>query len=905
MTTEVPSWYLPDKDRQPSGPFTAEQILEDWRAGNVSEKTVCWCEGMTNWLPLSQVEPFASHRPPSRVRRWVCRVALGFGVVACLVVAGLVVFTYWTERSTIQHAKDALASREYGEAVTLLRPFCDTTYFYDQEAQYLLAVAEVRQCATAIGSEKPGEDVLNHPRRELRRLIQSGDAWRERAGTEFADLISSVSKKTPDSLERCERIAGFLEELKLADAKQLGQTLLAVVKAHLKDGGTPAKINATFVATMLRLDPALSHDVLAATTVSDNLPVRSLRPWAAVVVRWTQEEPSLAKPLGAALLERGDELARREQLPAAEVMVETAELVCPELQEACLQKRLGWLKVRLANRDFANLLPCLDGLKQAHGSTDVSAELASLCLEAARQTAQTNGHVAQQAIDRAFQLQPALAQSEENLFLWISVRAEPSDEKRLRCQQFVEAFPTSGRCDSVRMEIIRDAITLANSKGATNVTEALDTAYRQAIAILKQPNRPDALNSQALVLAQGLADAERYAEAAELAELFGKVFPDSPRYQEIAGKIVAWRAVPQSDRSARVRGTTLGQEDLNAKLLRRKRTISTPTAVHDAVANNEVWIIEVADSCTADQFDAEQTRLLRTWVSDGGVLWVNSSVLSLFGIQYSHLPDSWSTRCEAAGGTHPVLEGVRHIQLNSQRDKSCTLEYRGVIPLLALKEELGRAPVGTTVWSLVPYGKGWVSDPKPIDLEHGDGSLFWGRFCQFCLRELPWDRAPRVPEQGDPATDGEAAYAGASFSGIWVSSDGARFRIDDDGKTLAIDLISGGGLRSFSGRVARAEENPDPKSLTGTLDVVYEIDAPRRHLIRVTVTLKEHDPDHLYFRGVWPVWSKRGGAQGTQTRTETLSRVDADADMRGPRMSGDERNERLSPKASPPGFRRK
>ena len=60
MSSNSPSWYIPGEGRQPVGPFTAEQLVQFWRTGKLSDKAMCWQEGMTKWLPLAQVEPFAS-----------------------------------------------------------------------------------------------------------------------------------------------------------------------------------------------------------------------------------------------------------------------------------------------------------------------------------------------------------------------------------------------------------------------------------------------------------------------------------------------------------------------------------------------------------------------------------------------------------------------------------------------------------------------------------------------------------------------------------------------------------------------------------------------------------------------------------------------------------------------------
>ena len=42
MTSNSPSWYIPGEGKQPAGPFTAEQLIQSWRAGKISDKTMCW-----------------------------------------------------------------------------------------------------------------------------------------------------------------------------------------------------------------------------------------------------------------------------------------------------------------------------------------------------------------------------------------------------------------------------------------------------------------------------------------------------------------------------------------------------------------------------------------------------------------------------------------------------------------------------------------------------------------------------------------------------------------------------------------------------------------------------------------------------------------------------------------------
>lgn len=48
------TWYVAS-DGQQLGPYTGEQLLEFAQSGNISAQTLVWAEGMTEWLPASQI----------------------------------------------------------------------------------------------------------------------------------------------------------------------------------------------------------------------------------------------------------------------------------------------------------------------------------------------------------------------------------------------------------------------------------------------------------------------------------------------------------------------------------------------------------------------------------------------------------------------------------------------------------------------------------------------------------------------------------------------------------------------------------------------------------------------------------------------------------------------------------
>lgn len=137
MSSRSSLWYIPGKDRQPVGPFTAEQIIHSWRAGRLNPNTLCWREGMSQWLPLSEVEPFSAvvgqahtaAKPQSlpvivtssdAVDRIVSRsrtpqtLSLLLGGLVCVVsvAAGIVYFLKPTRNGEKQHRAPIAAARE-------------------------------------------------------------------------------------------------------------------------------------------------------------------------------------------------------------------------------------------------------------------------------------------------------------------------------------------------------------------------------------------------------------------------------------------------------------------------------------------------------------------------------------------------------------------------------------------------------------------------------------------------------------------------------------------------------------------------------------------------------------------------------------------------------------------------
>ena len=129
------------------------------------------------------------------------------------------------------------------------------------------------------------------------------------------------------------------------------------------------------------------------------------------------------------------------------------------------------------------------------------------------------------------------------------------------------------------------------------------------------------------------------------------------------------------------------------------------------------------------------------------------------------------------------------------------------------------------------------------------------------------------------------------LSGVWQSTMGAQFRIDDDEKAIKIKLVFSDALVSLTGQLVRSDDNPNV--LSGPLDAVLRVDPIRHNRVSATATI---DGDELRLTCTkWPMWNKQGKYIGHKptpmgeifTRSET-------------RVASPERPE--NPSASPPAF---
>ncbi|MEN6406599.1 MAG: hypothetical protein ABFC77_09020 [Thermoguttaceae bacterium] len=309
-------------------------------------------------------------------------------------------------------------------------------------------------------------------------------------------------------------------------------------------------------------------------------------------------------------------------------------------------------------------------------------------------------------------------------------------------------------------------------------------------------------------------------------------------------------------------------ESLEAQLASRTAVLQSPETIGTIASDPHVSVLEVSPLCTIDKFTPGSARRLQRWVSDGGLLLVNNNVLGLFAIACEPLADHGPMVCVPAQ-SHAVVANCRQVVLQTSGQKARILPIGDVVPLLKL-EKPGAAG-DTVVWSLAPYGNGWVCDAKAVDMGQGDGTRFWRNFCTFCLSLKMKPSAGSATASIAPASPSNGATAAhGPLTGVWKASAGAQFRIADDGKTFSIRLISSDALLMCSGVFTRPS---DTKPVKGTLYVILGMDVAAQHSVHVAITIE--NPNRLRLRCMnWPVINPRTGKYLGRPYVETWERVD-------------------------------
>jgi hypothetical protein len=729
-------WYLPGPDQKPRGPYTAEQVVAAVRAGQIHAGTLCWREGMPQWLPVGQigelalslasvqprapvVPPATSPAMPSVVvgsespaqQRSVVGRLVSWGVlIAVLGAAGTVGYIWFQESSAIRKAERLIAAGEFKEAVRLMKSLEPDAYVFGKKAEYLGSVASVKEFASS--AEKADAEDLKRPKSHLEKLFAADESWRSLGSTDLADLLRLVPRSAPDAVSRGAALADLLQELGLAQAKPLAKDLLALAKevAEKNSENTAGWMDVAMATSILGRDDSLGGELLALILPGSEEKRQQFEQGAAAIRRWVGVQASLAKPLAAAVVQRIDALAQSGDNERCQRLLVLAQQLTADPQK--------------------------------------KASLATKFLQIAGNLQPKDPEAARRAMAEAIRLDPSTDKNPKTASLWLQLHPNPTEEKLARYRSLLG--PGDAVDPLVGVTLLADATTFGALR--SNLADSYRTAALAAAKeLLAKPSDAQDLDRRVVAFGESLHNAQRNSEAIALLEALLKAAPDSKLKVEIVTKIEQWRQLSGKT------GTT--EDDALEKFVDdnlKVTLLSAPGVIRTIMENPTAQqVIQVAEGCTADKFRSEEVALLRKWVNDGGILWVNNDVLTFFDVKYLHLTSGrWNCRPGVSADLCPLVKDVEVVQVFNYGQVALDLAHTRVYPLLRQGN--------STCWSLVRYGKGWISDVKSVEPTIRDGRRFWLNFRLFCVGKIALaDKeisvAGGIPAPGALGTSGDSA----------------------------------------------------------------------------------------------------------------------------------------------------
>ncbi|MBN1846762.1 MAG: DUF4339 domain-containing protein [Sedimentisphaerales bacterium] len=819
MAQENAQWYLSGPDNKPAGPYTPEQIATAVQTGKITPQSICWREGMDQWQPIQQTEPFGrmlkrpkaepglvrfhcpcgnlivmgskfagkqakcsacgqivtvpavSEPQPVRVkpRRWAGKL-IGLALLAVLAAAGY--FLLGADYLKLRQAEKQLEEENYRKAARLAEDLADS-WFFEHQGRYLAALAEVYEhvsdrdahqetCAEII--EEKG--ALADLGRDLQRACQAESGLKQRAQKDLALAADRIPSEVADRLPRLVGLALIRERLRLADKDSLAREIFEAWKrAGDAAGGLRDKalwtlladwdpdLPAEAVAWRLeqnRLDSS-DYSLVGSIRLQENFSgITDVEAFGGIALKRFQEDlrnlylcsrdnPKLKGPLGDGLLGQAESFIRQQKYPQADGLIQIAEQFDEQKKPAAEKLRLRAWQAQLAENPLL-VVQQLDRLKSRLDPANHAAA-ADLYWQAAKQLQADNPQAAQAAAESAIQLKPDLLTTETETAR--AIQFLPASEKKLiLCQRFLQDYPNSDQRPAVLASVLQDATAVANAqsfRAPAYLAPYLQAGQEAAAQLLDQYASSQAdLDTRIHEFARALAKQKDFQAALNLTSALLEAMPETPSKLIIEQDRAGWRlSVGRGTLPAEL-DQLAEQVDNNLKIL----TLNVPGALAALQDNpRAVHVVQVAKQCTADKFNSEQADMLRSWVNGGGVLWVNNDVQSLFDIKAQRAA-GWNITTTPAviSDLCPILADCRQVVISG--GSSYDLAHPKVIPLL--KGGFYRTNENEfTQWSIVPYGKGWISDAKTVDINKFDGARFWLNFRLFCLGQA--EKIPNAP----------------------------------------------------------------------------------------------------------------------------------------------------------------
>jgi tetratricopeptide (TPR) repeat protein len=659
--------------------------MEGLRRGHLTASVMCWKEGMPDWRPLAEVEPFAGElaRQEAAARKRATRIAIAVVVPVCLVGAGVAAYFVVMGPPEVRQARKLISAGFYGEAHEALKPYVARKPL-DNRARYLLGIAQVNDYASADTTDGIGLSFmriatsLEEAKQNLSRVLSAKPGWIDKARADLAAAAARIPPGTMDGLSRSLAVARLRAELKLAKKQVLAGELMGRVTSSVDSSGQGVLRNDDVVLQILEWDPSLSSKLVEAAVAGASGSEQELRMMLPTLERWASDRPALAKPVASELLSKTESLYREGRHAEAKTV-----------------------------------------------------------------------------LSKALAIDPKAATTQEQAFLCVKL-TDPDDAKLIRCQYFLKEWSQSSYVAEVLMVMVKDAVTMFDHVGEWQRAKAepyLLAGLEAAKRLLKEYPATAELDVELLELAKRLAEDKKTNDAIGLMSQVSVVMPDSPIKIQIATAIAQWREAVGKGPLPQEFDASTEDVEKNLKIM----DLTTPAAIRILMENpTSAQVVRVDDNCTVDKFTIDAINMLKSWVRNGGILWVNNDVLSRFGIRYGQ--DLVISECSAAVGPEvcPILTGISNVVVAKDWPAAFNVSCPGVIPLLVG----GRGNDRRAYWSLAPYGKGLVSDVKDVDVGKYDGARFWLNFRLFCLgRQIPGAPEPQpsapklepnIPEEPQP-----------------------------------------------------------------------------------------------------------------------------------------------------------
>jgi len=777
VAEEKAEWYIPGRDRKPVGPYTVEQVLRALKIGRITPQTICWREGMADWLPIEQIPDFAHLLQPAQAQRGLIRFRCSCGneivmshkfsgkqakcsgcgavvtvpaavgdesagklkpkpkrsfaskLIVLLVLAGLGAGAYFfvvADYLKLNNAKELIEKGSYSKASRELKGL-DESFLFTNQALYLDGLIEVYEFASA---EEPHEtsvsqilqegNPLSSAQRSLKKACEAEPKCSELAKDDLAKAVQEIPAETSDRLARILAINLLRKELDTADSKLLAQEVIEALGGNV-DFQQRFPNYKSLVTLLLDWDASAMSDLLAAILPEDaattSLYFRNLH----TLYNWAQEKP--------------------------------------ELQDALLEAIFASVKTQLESDQPQNAVGILDNVL-GYLPEENKEDIAILYLHAAQRLKESNPNAARSALNSALKIKPDIAQTESDALLCIELSSKADEKKLAQYQLFLSKYPKSSDRSNVLSMLIVDAAAVGNQQGfyrRTPIAPYLDAALPAATELLDTYTQTPELDRILQNLARTLHKYKRQGEALNLAKKVLEKFPETALKFEIEQDVAQW----SRDKYGTLPLPLHPIEDQVSQEL-TILPLSAPGVLRILQSDPKTYhVVEVNWNCTKEKFNSEEIQILKDWVANGGILWATNNVLDVFEIKYTWgrraLWTKWRNVHQCQPGITaqrcPLLSGCSQVVLRLQDFPAANLNFQNVIPLLTSN--------GVTSWSLVRYGKGWISDVKPVDIAQNDGARFWLNFRLFCLgkgQEIPdaptdsLSRMEQLAPINDPST---------------------------------------------------------------------------------------------------------------------------------------------------------